>query len=111
MASQARRESDRWGSGKRIGAFSLPTMPSHDIIPLPTCVADRELLKGILGDKILTCKLQIAQTQTRETRGRSNGPNKDSPQGMVWQRFIDQCKALKGSVSRARGIYHSRAEA
>ena len=86
-------------------------MPSHDIIPLPTCVADRELLKGILGDKILTYKLQIAQTQTRETRGRSNGPNKDSPQGMVWQRFIDQCKALKGSVSRARGIYHSRAEA
>ncbi|KAL1670057.1 hypothetical protein GGF50DRAFT_109790 [Schizophyllum commune] len=77
-------------------------MPSHDIIPLPTCVADRELLNGILGDKILTYKLQIAQTQSRETRGRSNGPNKASPQGMVWQRFIDQCKALKGSKRACR---------
>ncbi|KAL1736160.1 hypothetical protein EV714DRAFT_267008 [Schizophyllum commune] len=77
-------------------------MPSHDIIPLPTCVADRELLNGILGDKILTYKLQIAQTQSRETRGRSNGPNKASAQGMVWQRFIDQCKALKGSKRACR---------
>ncbi|KAL1723929.1 hypothetical protein EV715DRAFT_285989 [Schizophyllum commune] len=77
-------------------------MPSHDIIPLPTCVADRELLNGILGDKILTYKLQIAQTQSRETRGRSSGTNKASPQGMVWQRFIDQCKALKGSKRACR---------